>query len=283
MDAATRGSLLHDALSRFFTHAATRLGSPVLLRAADESWVVPLAEQALDEALAETRGRRWLGSDLLLGPKRLELRRILLGYLRWELGENERMFVEGRGGLPKRIRTGVRSHEEVLGEVAFERNGVGIRFRGFVDRVEVGVDDRFDASRFVAAVDYKTTIYSCPGSGKGEAWIDGVVLQVPLYAHALKQKIPGAETVRVEYRAMKKPKAVHSLELYTYDKRAGGPKEEEKADGKMEAALDAVVRHVSAARSGSFPVRPAPSCNCPPFCHALEICRIPGGPKTNDW
>ena len=283
MDAATRGGLLHEVLSRFFRHAAERGGSPVLLRAADEGWVVPLADQALDETLAEARGKRWLGSELLLVPKRAELRRLLVGYLRWEMGENERMFVEGRGGLPKRVRTGVAAHEQPLGEIAFERGGVRIRFRGFVDRVEVGVDERFDASRFVAAVDYKTTIWSCPGAGKGAAWEDGVVLQVPLYAYALGQIRPGAETVRVEYRALKKPRAVHSLELFTYDGRSRGVREDESAADRMEEALDAVVRHVRAAREGSFPVRPASSCNCPPFCHALEICRIPGGPRTGDW
>ena len=30
-----------------------------------------------------------------------------------------------------------------------------------------------------------------------------------------------------------------------------------------------------AAREGHFPVAPAPSCGCPPFCHGREICRVP--------
>ena len=93
MDAITRGSLLHEALSRFFGRAAERGVSPVLLRAADEEWVLQLAEQSLDETLAEARGKKWLGSDLLLEPKRLELRRILLSYVRWEMELNESMFV----------------------------------------------------------------------------------------------------------------------------------------------------------------------------------------------
>ena len=283
MDAATRGALLHDALSRFFGHAAGRIGAPVLLRAEHLGWVIGLAEQALNETLEEARGRRWLGNDLLLGPKRLELLRILRGYLEWEIEQNERMFKTGAGGLAKRIRTGVQAHEDALGEIVFERGGIRIRFRGFVDRVEVGVDERFDSTGFVAAVDYKTTVYSCPGGGKGAAWDDGVVLQVPLYAHALAAKMPGTRTVRVEYRALKSPKAVHSLELFTYDARAGAVRADAKADDRMDAALDAVVTHVRTARSGEFPVRPAPSCGCPSFCHALEICRVPGGPRTGDW
>ena len=111
MDAATRGSLLHDALSRFFGHAAERLGTPVLLRAEHAAIAIPLAEQSLDEALVDARGKKWLGSELLLGPKRLELWRILRGYVEWEIELNERMFKTGAGILPKRIRMGVQSHE----------------------------------------------------------------------------------------------------------------------------------------------------------------------------
>jgi hypothetical protein len=131
-------------------------------------------------------------------------------------------------------------------------------------------------------VDYKTTKYSCPGSGQGKAWDDGVVLQVPLYVYALAQKNPGRVPVRVEYRALKKPEAVHTLELYTSD-GGNGVKQDAKAEAKLETALDAVATHVRTGRSGEFPVRPAPSCKCPKFCHALEICRVPGGPDTGGW
>lgn len=283
MDAATRGALLHDALSRFFAHAAGRAQTPVLLRAADEAWVVETAERSLDETLEAARGRKWLGSELLLPPKRLELRRILLGYLRWEMELNESLFATGKGSKPKRVRTAVKAHEEALGEIEFERDGVRIRIRGFVDRVEVGADDRFDSSGLVAAVDYKTTVYSCPGAGKGAAWDDGVVLQVPLYAWALARKMAGSRALRVEYRSLRKPQAVHSLELFTFDPPSGTIRKDPRAEAKLERALDAVVGHVRSARAGSFPVRPAPSCKCPGFCHALEICRVPGGPDTGGW
>jgi ATP-dependent helicase/nuclease subunit B len=284
MDAATRGALLHDALSRFFAKAAERTPSPVLLRETEAAWVLELAEQSLDETLAEARGKRWLGSELLLEPKRLELRRILLGYLKWEMAENEKLFAGGRSKAAKRVRTGVTAHEEELGVIEFERDGVRIRFRGFVDRVEKGVDDRIDAAKtYMAAVDYKTTKYSCPGKGDNKAWDDGVVLQVPLYAYALARKYPGTHAVRVEYRALKKPEAVHMLELYSIAGPGRSPAPDDKAADKLETALDAVVRSVRAARSGAFPVAPAPSCKCPSFCHSLEICRVPGGPDTGGW
>jgi RecB family exonuclease len=283
MDAATRGSLLHDALSRFFAHAAECFGTPVLLRAGHAVMAIPLAERSLDEALDDARGKKWLGSELLLRPKRLELWRILRGYVEWEICENEKMCLADKGVAAKRIRTAVQAHEVTLGEIEFTRGDIRIRFRGFVDRVEIGADNRFDATGFVAAVDYKTTVYSCPGAGKPAAWRDGVVLQVPLYAYALGVKMPGSRTVRVEYRSLKKPDAVHSLELFKFDRASGDAVEDPKGDEKLETALDAVATHVRTARSGAFPVLPAPSCGCPPFCHAIDICRVPGGPKTSSW
>jgi ATP-dependent helicase/DNAse subunit B len=284
MDAATRGSLLHEALGRFFHHAAERAGGrPVLIRAADQDWVLELGERSLDEILLEARGKKWLGSELLLEPKRLELRRILLGYLRWEMERNEALYVTGRGGKQKVVRTAVQAHEEELGEIEFVRGDLRLKFRGFVDRVEVGVDERVDAGGYLVAVDYKTTKYSCPGAGKGAAWDDGVVLQVPLYAYALARKHPGTQALRVEYRALKTTEPVHSLELFTYDPKTKSIVLNEKAREKLETALDAVANHVRTARGGSFPVSPAPSCKCPSFCHSLEICRVPGGPDTGGW
>jgi RecB family exonuclease len=284
MDARTRGSLLHDSLSRLFAHLAGRIGSPVLVREEHLGLALELAEQSLDEAIADARGRLWLGSEVLLKPKRQELWRILKGYVEWEVEQNERLFRSGAGGLPKRVRTAVHSHEMELGEIEFTRGDIRFKFRGYVDRVEIGVDERFpDARNMVAAVDYKTTTYACPGGGKGAAWEDGVVLQVPLYAYALAAKLPGASAVRVEYRALKNPKLVHLLELYKFDKASKRACPDADGNDKLEAALDAVADHIRSARSGEFPVRPADSCGCPSFCHAIEICRVPGGPKTETW
>ncbi|HEX3274222.1 MAG TPA: PD-(D/E)XK nuclease family protein [Gemmatimonadales bacterium] len=283
MDAATRGSLLHDALSRLFDHLAERLPTPVLLRAADQAMAIPLAEQSLNEAFAAAAGGKWLGSPLLLEPKRLELWRILKGYVEWEIEQNEKACVAGKGAQAKHIRMGVHCHELPLGEVEFVRGDIRIRFRGFVDRVEFGADPRLPLGQFVAAVDYKTTIYSCPGAGKAAAWDDGVVLQVPLYAYALARMWPEREAVRVEYRALKNLKTAHSLELYQYDRTQGRAVPDREEQDKLETALDAVAAHVRTARSGEFPVRPAASCGCPSFCHAIEICRVPGGPRTEQW
>jgi hypothetical protein len=189
------------------------------------------------------------------------------------------MYSRTLKNAPRMVRTAVHGHETAFRDVELERNGVTFRFRGSVDRVEIGVDDRFAGSEtFLAAVDYKSTKYSAPGGGDKRAWDDAVVLQVPLYAYALTKEHPGATIARVEYRALRKPEAVHRLELYQVTK--AGLVENAEAVERMERALDAVADHVKRARSGEFPAEPAESCGCPSFCASLEICRIPGGPRS---
>ena len=280
MEATTRGSLIHDALHRFYLLAGARVGGPVFLRDADLDWALPLVTEALDAALEAVRGRAWLGHRALQEAKRAELLRLLTRFVEFEAGEHEAMY-RNAGNAPKVVRTAVHAHETGFRDVVLERNGVTFRFRGSVDRVEIGVDERIaDPARHLAAVDYKTTKYSAPGAGKKAAWDDDVVLQVPLYAYALQQQNPGASIARVEYRAIKKPEAVHRLELFQVTK--AGLTENAEAAARMERALDAVAMHVQRARNGEFPADPAESCGCPSFCASLEICRIPGGPRTGD-
>jgi hypothetical protein len=237
-------------------------------------------QQALEQTVAEARGRRWLGNPLLLAAKRAELERMLVRFVEFEIGEHEDMDNPNKRNAPRMVRTGVTGHEVAFNGVILERGGVRFRFRGSVDRVEIGVDDRIEApERFIAAVDYKTTKYAVPGGGDKKAWGDGVVLQVPLYAYALAQEMAGKEPARVEYRALKRPEAVHALELYQVDRKRGEAVENDQARAQMEAALDRVAEHVLRVRRGEFPAAPPDSCGCPSFCHAIEICRIPGGPR----
>jgi ATP-dependent helicase/nuclease subunit B len=208
MEATTRGTLLHDALRRFFERARARVKGPVFLRSADPKWARPMLIDALDAALADARGHVWLGHPTLQDAKREELGRMLVRYLESEVQEHEDMFDSRKRNAPTMVRTGVDGHEEAFDDVILERGGVRFRFRGSVDRVEVGVDERFESGTFVAAVDYKTTKYAAPGGGDSKAWDDDVVLQVPLYAYALMQAEPGRTIARVEYRAIKHREAV---------------------------------------------------------------------------
>ncbi len=276
MDPRVRGSVLHDALRRFYDAARKRLGGPVTVMPDDRPWAVPLLHEALAAALAGAGTTLWLGHPALRDVKYAELARLLERYLDFEIEEN-RKSLDGRTTAGRTVRTAVDAHELAFEGAVLERGSVTVRFRGIVDRVEVGVDARAPGS-WVAAVDYKTSKWSAPAGGSKGGWADGVVLQVPLYAHALAGLRPGATVARVEYRAIKHAERLHHLSLVRV--KASGPEEDAEAVGRMEQALAAVAGHVQRVRGGEFPARPAPSCRCPPFCHAWDICRVAGGPRT---
>jgi len=279
MEPIVRGAVLHEAMRLFYQRAREHFGGPVLLRASDAPWAYTTLEAALDVALEEAGRTRWLGHPSLYDARRAELSRILRRYLEAEIELNEALF-ERRKKAFGMLRTGVERHEVEFDDVVIERAGVRFRLRGRMDRVEVGIDERLgaDAAVFRAAVDYKTSEASTPGGGDGRAWDDDVVIQVPLYAHALERLEPGARVARVEYRALKTGKIVHSLELHRVSK-SSELEEQDDARAKYERALDAAAAHVQRVREGVFPARPAKSCGCPPFCHGWDICRVKGGPK----
>jgi hypothetical protein len=72
---------------------------------------------------------------------------------------------------------------------------------------------------------------------------------------------------------------VHSLELFTIDKKSNRLNEDAQAAHEWQGALDQAIRHVRRARAGEFPAAVPPSCNCAPWCHGRDICRVPGGPR----
>ncbi|MGD8277855.1 MAG: PD-(D/E)XK nuclease family protein, partial [Gemmatimonadota bacterium] len=289
IDPIARGSILHDAMKRFYELAQTKQQGPAFLRNDDMAWIPRFLEQVLEEAIAAAGPSAWLGIPALRRTKRDELLRMLRRFVDWEIEHNEDMF-NRRKRASGILRTGVVEHELAFGmptERSYDvaelmRDGVTFRVRGSVDRVERGIDERVPAEEredFIAAVDYKTSKWSAPGGGDRKAWDDGVVLQVPLYAHVLERLRPGTRVARVEYRAFKQTGVQHSLELYRIEKKTGLT-EQADAVGKMETALDDAGRHVARARTGEFPAHPAPSCACPPFCHAWDVCRVAMGPKS---
>jgi hypothetical protein len=107
--------------------------------------------------------------------------------------------------------------------------------------------------------------------------MDGVVLQVPLYAKALEKLEPGAVPARIEYRAIQQQEIVHALQLHSFVKKAlcDDPEQSEKLD---QALVDA-AKVVRRARAADFPARYAASCKCPSFCPAWDVCRVKGGPQ----
>jgi len=280
LDAAAQGTILHAALQRFYDVACARAGAPVMLRDSDRDWAMRAIADALDHVLDDTHNLHWAEHPALRAVERAELLRTLRAYVDFEIKRNEACFTT-RGDSRFLVRTGVERSEVALDQVALRRGGIQIRYRGTADRVERGVDERFPSTRFIAAVDYKRTASSTPGAGKPQAWKDGVVLQVPLYLHALTTAHPADTAVRVEYRALRSPRIVHRLNLFTVDRDTHDVKEDVEAQAQLDAALDAAVLHVRGARDGCFPAAPASSCGCPPYCHAWDICRVKDGPKPS--
>ncbi len=276
MDPRVRGTVLHDALNRFYDQARAKVGGPVFLQDDDRVWAFPLLREALRSAVDEAGATLWLGHPALRDIKYDELTRLLDRFLEFEIRENEKSL-DGRTTAGKTVRTAVETHELSFEDVELTRGGETIHYRGIVDRIEVGIDDRAPG-RWIAAVDYKTSKWAAPGGGSRDAWDDGVVLQVPMYAHALTQLRPGVAVSRVEYRAIRHAIRVHLLSLFKVSRKGIQP--DEVGQARMDAALDAALGHAREVGAGRFPARPARSCGCPPFCHAWDICRVAGGPGT---
>ncbi|HEX9105900.1 MAG TPA: PD-(D/E)XK nuclease family protein, partial [Longimicrobiales bacterium] len=168
MEPTTRGTILHDALRRFFDAAVQRAGGPVLLSEDDLEWARPAMARALGEAIAEAGKTAWLGHPSLRPVREQELRRLLDAYLEFEVLRTADQYNPKKWSKFQILRTGVIEHEKAIDDVVLERGGVRFRFRGFIDRVEIGIDERVpegERDHYVAAVDYKTTKFSTPGGG----------------------------------------------------------------------------------------------------------------------
>ncbi len=278
MEPTVRGSLLHDALDRFFLGAREKKQGPAFLRNEDLTWardaMAGSLQQAWEAALA---AGEWLGPESLHDVARSELAVELQGYLDFEVKWNEDSYSKYNTNSKAQIRTGAAEGEFGFDDVRLSGGGVDFRLRGAIDRVDRGVDERVEgAERYIAAIDYKSTKYSTPAAGSKKGWYDGVVLQVPLYAAVLRQRRSGDLLARMEYRTIRDPKPVHSLSFAPLNK--GELQDAPEAGEKLDAALSAAGRRIAQVRAGDLPADPAPSCGCSPYCPARDVCRIPGGP-----
>lgn len=275
------GTLRHEALDLFFERArAERFGgAPVLLGDGDAAWVKEAIAVALRERWthAEQTGV-WLGPPATREVLFEEMLRTLESYLAFEIQFNEQ-YANNRTNASKVIRSGAIAGEYAFEDVSIEAHGLRFQLRGMVDRIDQGVDPRIEgAEQYLAAIDYKSSKYSTPAAGDKDAWSDGIVLQVPLYAEALQQRFPDQRVVRMEYRTLgAKPERVHALNLAPVSK--GGLQDASDAESQLAGALDSAGRRVRAARSGTLPAAPVKSAGCSPYCPARDICRIPGGPR----
>ncbi len=283
MEPTTRGILLHDALRRFLERVRAERNGPAFLLAPDLTWGRPLLNASLDDAWTALATTTWLGDETLHEITRAEVRTQLQQYLDFEVGLNEKSF-NNRTNASRQIRMGMYAGEVEFSNVELHADGVRFRLRGSIDRLDRGSDDRIpDAPNFIAAIDYKSTKSSTPAAGHASGWDDGVVLQVPLYAAALRQiEIDGVagQLARSEYRTLTRPESVHSLQFVAFKTvgKARALVPDPEAEATLQQALGHAARRIRHVRHGEFATNPAASCGCSPYCVARDICRIPGGP-----
>lgn len=287
MDASAFGTVLHEALDRFFADArASRDEGAIYLLPDDAPWVMPMAHRALHSAWSAVSANVWMGNPVYHALVRAELASVLEGYLEFEMQFNAKSS-NNRTGASRQLRTGVSAGEWTFDRVRLSAAGTSFLLRGSVDRVDRGVDDRVPgAAQYIAAVDYKTSVSSTPGAGNKKAWNDGVVLQVPLYAAVLRQEYPDSLLAHMEYRTLRTPKVVHQLKFVNIKNAAKKPSTLEinpTAEEQLNEAMNAAARRVEMVRSGELPTNPTSSCGCSPYCPARDVCRIPGGPVDTGW
>jgi hypothetical protein len=275
--------LLHAALKQFYDSASVRIGGAVFLLPEDKAWAFELARASIASTIASFADGGRLGHPALRDAKRSELERIIVKFLDWEIGLHKDMLdpKTKKINAPRMVRTAVESHELKFTDMFYEHDGVRIRYGGWIDRIEVSNDERAAGVDYIVAADYKSTGSSTPGGGRKAAWLEGVVLQVPLYAYALSKLRPTSELARAGYLTLKSPGAAQTLELVRIDRKSQEVLPQPDAQDQWTAALHAAINHVKRARSGEFPAAPPGACTCPPWCHGRDICRIPGGPVSS--
>jgi len=285
-----RGSVFHDALARFYNALVSENGGhAVLLTTANFGTAQrETLRTALDSAFDAVSAREWMGAGPLVQARRDEWFRLLNRFIEWEAETRHRWLQPTHYTHKQPVRTAVRTHEQAFGPLELTVDGLSFFVRGSIDRIEVSVDERLgdEAASWRAVVDYKTTKSAVPGAGAKEAFVDGIVMQAPLYAAALGVLEPAARIARIEYRALQTAEIVMPIKLLEIDEKKGkAPIPRHNADqaAVLAAQLAAVRRTVIQARDGRFPASPAPSEGCPSWCVAIDICRVPGGPQTDSW
>ncbi|MDP9238855.1 MAG: PD-(D/E)XK nuclease family protein [Chloroflexota bacterium] len=162
MDAAERGTLIHDVLETFFEDQHSR-GRPQ----AGEAWTPADLERLLviaDEKLADAANRGLRGLEIFAGFERRTIRADLAAFL-----TEDTAFRRQTGAVPS-------AFEAAIPEVTI----AGVRLRGYVDRI-----DRTPDGRCAWVIDYKTgSVRDYEGIVPADPFDGGKKLQLPTYLAA---------------------------------------------------------------------------------------------------
>lgn len=281
-DAAERlARIRRDALRRLYTRLGEIAPGPVYLLPEHLPLAARLVEGVVDESLADECGTSESPEPTAsTASVRAQLVSELLAVMQAEATEHGASFAR-RGNARKLLRTGVVAHDIVVSDVTLQgSSGATLRIGGTLDRLEVSVDDRVRLRKVATAVQYKDSEAATPGNGDTSAWKDGVVLELPLYALALSAMRPELKLARAEYRVLQNGAPVHRTQPMQIDPTKHSLRHSSAERERLNGALGAAIEYAGRIQKGEFPPAPAPSCNCPPLCHARDYCRIPGGPRT---
>jgi hypothetical protein len=214
MDAATRGSLIHDILHRFFSEQKER-GRP----REREAWTPGDAEllmQFADEALAAAEERGLTGLSVYSAREARTIKADLRRFL-----EEDTLFRQETGAVPSQFEADIP-----------EKQVAGVTLKGVVDRVDMTPD-----GRKAWVIDYKTGgLYDFQEITEDDPLAGGKKLQLPVYSAAA----PDAEEVRALYWFITKKGEFRTVE---YPTSPGRP-------DVFEQTLESILAGI---RAGSFP------------------------------
>jgi ATP-dependent helicase/nuclease subunit B len=182
LSALDRGIIIHDILDRFVKNT---LNQPAASAAIDAERLQQIANRQLDEF--EHTGL--IGRPVLWRLERERIKRGLLDFL-----DVHRSRIDKRGQRPVATELGFGVGTEIPAVVLKLPGGRAVRFRGWIDRVDVSAD-----GSAATVIDYK--------SGRGSRFsriandpVDGGKhLQLPIYAMAVKGWRPEIESIAAEF------------------------------------------------------------------------------------
>jgi ATP-dependent helicase/DNAse subunit B len=182
----TFGGVAHDMLEQFYATCLDELPASLRDRAAER------LESVIGKVIAEREaGADWLGTPALWGVTKSGIADVVRAYVAWELE-----YLDSKGERPWRCEYVLQDAEQlpvVITGLDVAGASASMRLTGRVDRIDVDRRGRYHI------LDYKSS--NVPAA---KGYDDGVLLQAPLYAEAIRQSA-GLDVAGARYRALKKP------------------------------------------------------------------------------
>ena len=182
LSALDRGIIIHDILDRFVKDT---FNQPAASAATDAERLQEIANDQFDEF--ERTGL--IGRPVLWRLERERIKRGLLDFL-----DVHRSRIDERGQQPVATELGFGDGTEIPAVVLKLPGGRAVRFRGWIDRVDVSGD-----GSAATVIDYKSGMGSRFSRIANDPVDGGKHLQLPIYAMALKGWRPEIESIAAEF------------------------------------------------------------------------------------